>query len=264
MNAHSSSASPTSRVKREMRITQKSFETSLNNHKSFIIDSRLFKMGKYRATTDNEKTSRRQVILDSAEALMDRWSYDDITMDRVAEKSELSKGTLYLYFPSKESIFFEVFDQLMIRWHLAIDRQLETANQSLDAARAALIFTRSLSERPKLVRLYALLHPILETNIDLATATAFQHRRHDRLSSTSVLLGEKVSVLTTDRAFEFLVALDPIISGFAEASLLSPAISRALDDEGLSRLRIDVAQVFRSTLTAVLENYGRRSRSAER
>lgn len=51
-----------------------------------------------------EKQLRRKEILESAEKLFSGKKGLNSTMDDLAEKTELGKGTLYLYFPNKESI----------------------------------------------------------------------------------------------------------------------------------------------------------------
>ncbi len=52
-----------------------------------------------------EKANRRNAILDAAEAIFFKKSVEQSSMDEVAKKAELSKGTLYLYFHSKEELF---------------------------------------------------------------------------------------------------------------------------------------------------------------
>ena len=51
-----------------------------------------------------EKEKRKKEILKSAEKLFSGKKGMESTMDDLAEKTELGKGTLYLYFPNKESI----------------------------------------------------------------------------------------------------------------------------------------------------------------
>jgi len=51
-----------------------------------------------------EKEQRREHIIDAAESLFFSLGIDSTTMDEIAGKAELSKGTLYLYFKSKEDI----------------------------------------------------------------------------------------------------------------------------------------------------------------
>lgn len=57
---------------------------------------------------EREKEQRRNDIIDAAEIVFFKKGLSNSTMDEVAEKVELSKGTLYLYFKSKEEIYFEI------------------------------------------------------------------------------------------------------------------------------------------------------------
>lgn len=66
------------------------------------------------ATTDRkerEKEQRRKAIVDAAESLFFSRDYDNVSMDEIAKEAELGKGTLYLYFKDKESLFFAVVNR---------------------------------------------------------------------------------------------------------------------------------------------------------
>ncbi|TSA25658.1 MAG: TetR/AcrR family transcriptional regulator [Bacteroidetes bacterium] len=60
---------------------------------------------------EREKEQRRQAIIDAAEKVFFTKGYDSSTMDDIAEAAELSKGTLYLYFQSKDELHFEIMDR---------------------------------------------------------------------------------------------------------------------------------------------------------
>ncbi len=53
---------------------------------------------------EREKESRREAIIDAAEKVFFKKGFTTATMDEVAELAELSKGTLYLYYKSKEDL----------------------------------------------------------------------------------------------------------------------------------------------------------------
>jgi AcrR family transcriptional regulator len=53
---------------------------------------------------EREKEQRQNLIIDAAERIFFKKGIDNSTMDDVAVEAELSKGTLYLYFKSKEDI----------------------------------------------------------------------------------------------------------------------------------------------------------------
>ena len=57
---------------------------------------------------EREKEQRKQTIIDAAEDIFFSKGIDIATMDDVAAKAELSKGTLYLYFKNKDELFWAI------------------------------------------------------------------------------------------------------------------------------------------------------------
>ncbi|MBN1351212.1 TetR/AcrR family transcriptional regulator [candidate division KSB1 bacterium] len=57
---------------------------------------------------EREKEQRRNDIINAAEKVFFSKGKDAATMDDVAEASELSKGTLYLYFKNKEELYLAI------------------------------------------------------------------------------------------------------------------------------------------------------------
>jgi TetR/AcrR family transcriptional regulator len=61
-----------------------------------------------RERKEREKAERREEILLAGEKLFVRKGFFGTTMDEIARAAELAKGTLYLYFPSKEALLAEI------------------------------------------------------------------------------------------------------------------------------------------------------------
>lgn len=57
---------------------------------------------------EREKEQRKNAILDVAEKLFYSKSFDSVSMEEIAKEMELGKGTLYLYFKNKDSLFFAI------------------------------------------------------------------------------------------------------------------------------------------------------------
>src|ERR1700675_3902002 len=55
-----------------------------------------------------EQTPKRERILAAALKLFAHEPYQAVTMDRVAEAAGVAKGTLYLYFPSKDALYLGI------------------------------------------------------------------------------------------------------------------------------------------------------------
>ncbi|MFC2115270.1 TetR/AcrR family transcriptional regulator [Bacteroidota bacterium] len=58
---------------------------------------------------EREKQQRRNDIIDAAERIFFTRGFENSTMDEVAAEAELSKGTLYLYFKSRDDLQFAIF-----------------------------------------------------------------------------------------------------------------------------------------------------------
>lgn len=101
-----------------------------------------------------EKRERRGAILDAAERVFSEKGAAHATMDEIAEAAEVSKGTLYLYFKSKDDLF------------------LALTHRPLDAV---LVRFDELLERGELDGL-ALLRALIEAHADVMQAHAPQFR----------------------------------------------------------------------------------------
>ena len=60
------------------------------------------------ARREKEKLQRRNDILAAAEELFDEKGFESTTIAEIARKTELSKGTIYLYFQSKDELLLAV------------------------------------------------------------------------------------------------------------------------------------------------------------
>jgi len=71
---------------------------------------------------EREKEHRKEEILDAAQSVFFQRGLLEATMDEIAEKAELSKGTLYLYYKSKEDLYLAVMMRGMRLLHEMFER----------------------------------------------------------------------------------------------------------------------------------------------
>ena len=69
-----------------------------------------------RARSLEQKALRRRVVLQVAETYLLEVGYEAFSMSKLAKKIGLAKGTLYLYFQTREELFLTLYDQSLIRW----------------------------------------------------------------------------------------------------------------------------------------------------
>lgn len=89
---------------------------------------------------EREKELRRNDIINAAERVFFTKGYDVATMDDVAREAEYSKRTVYVYFNSKEQIYFEI----MIRGYKLLIKMLE-ANRPKERAYTAIEEIREMA-----------------------------------------------------------------------------------------------------------------------
>ena len=58
----------------------------------------------------HRKKGRKEEIINVAANLFSQKSYHDVTMDQIAEQVGVAKGTIYLYFDSKENLYLEILE----------------------------------------------------------------------------------------------------------------------------------------------------------
>lgn len=134
-----------------------------------------------RARTPEQKDERRQQILDCAGSRFHRSNYDRLTMTEIATQAGLSKGTLYLYFESKEELFFAVLLQGYQEWFAEL-----IGIEPLDLVE---VVVQSLQQRPRLLELMSLAPLVLERNASPQVVLDFKRKLAALLQQLSTATG---------------------------------------------------------------------------
>ncbi len=210
-------------------------------------------MGERRAMAASEKTARRNAILTAATDLFVRWSLTDITMDRVAARAGIAKGTVYLYFRTKESLFLSLFEELHNKWHIDLRERLVSADQPVEARDAARIITASLVREPLLLRLFAVSLQVLEKDLDSEASVALNRRRKQRIDETAIVLNERIPTINIDHAHHFLRRIGWVVAGLAQASASTTVAAQLENRPEVIASRVDFSTELQSILTVLLQ-----------
>lgn len=209
-------------------------------------------MGQVRARQVHEKEARRQVILSAAARLWERSGFADLSMTQVAKESGLAKGTLYLYFRTKEELFLAKAEEELVSWFEEVDEALVKARKELAGAELAHLLARSLASRPRLPRLLAILHPVLERNIEHLTALQFKQFMATRTLRSGRLLERRLPFLQEGQGAQLILRVHALVLGFWQMADASPVVKELLDAPGLDLFRVDFAESLESTLADLL------------
>ncbi len=86
----------------------------------------------YKRRREREKEQRRQNILKVAKRLFVEKGFKSVTVANIAEKAELSKGAIYLYFSSKEEIYAQILLTDIERFHKEISQIFNGGKSAAD------------------------------------------------------------------------------------------------------------------------------------
>ncbi len=89
------------------------------------IPHRMRRIAEGRTPSQDRSWQRRETILQTTAALLDRVGFDDLTTILIAKEMGISVGTLYHYFPNKQSILYALGE----RW---LEQQTTALNTIAD------------------------------------------------------------------------------------------------------------------------------------
>src|SRR5262245_30552324 len=85
-----------------------------------------------RIRDEEQARQKREAILDAAAPVFARQGFRNTEIQSVADAIDVAKGTLYLYFDSKEELFLAAVDRGMRRLVEAVDAATEDIHDPLD------------------------------------------------------------------------------------------------------------------------------------
>jgi len=208
---------------------------------------------KQRARGDEDKAERVGAILAAGRELWSRSSWNDFTVGAVAERAGIVKGTVYLYFPSKERLLLAVFECLLEEYFDDVDRALEKQRGRWSATHVAEVLAKPIRHRDPFLRLLPIAGTLLEHNVDFAAALAFKRLMLRRLSATAGLIEARMRSLAHGDGLVFMLRANALLTGLASMAFPAPVIDRIFHDQPELRvLRVHLDREFSASITALL------------
>lgn len=208
-----------------------------------------------RAVKAEQKQERRQALLDVAWELFQNTSYQALTINEVAEHAGLAKGTVYLYFKTKEELFLSLQEQQLAAWFAEVNTRLQAASATPESdpiVQVSDILCETLEQRPGLTRLLAIMHSVLEQNIDFETALHFKQMLFSHVSRTGALLEQQLPFLSTGQGAQILLRIHALAIGLQHLADPAPIVQRVLDEQEMQIFVIDFVREFSATLQPLL------------
>lgn len=208
-----------------------------------------------RARRDEDKQQRQHDILAAALRLFDQRAYATIRMDDIAKAAGLAKGTLYLYFASKEEVFLELQTQEITTWMQDATLRLAAIGADMDIDGFAAAFAASVVARPRLLKLLSLLHVVLEHNSSAASIARFKQDLRKKFEIIGPALAAGLGLPAADGK-RVLLHLYALLIGLWQLAEPAPAVRQVLEaDDSLALFRLDFAHEFKIAIAALLRGW---------
>jgi len=205
-----------------------------------------------RAAGEAEKTERRSEILARADMLFRDKAFDEIRMADLAAELGLAKGTLYLYFPSKEALFLALLDERLRTAFERLFESLGSASGRVTVESVAAETAAAMAADLALPRLLAVLHPVLERKLPFEEALAFKRRLAASLEEAGEGIARALPPLSTAEGRRFLLYAYAQIVGLVSLTDLSPFMKRVGAEPGLEMFALGFEDALRDSARAML------------
>jgi len=205
-----------------------------------------------RAYSDEQKHQRQLEMCQAAKLLLKERRYENVTMNDIAEICGVSKGTLYVYFRTKEALFLTYAEQEINEFFSLLHETL--AQQPNGAGIDCVLHSLGsiYSQKSEFGRLLALLHTVLESKVDLDTALSFRRMLKPLLESTGEEFERHLRFLSPGEGSRLLLSIHAISLGFQQLSNPSPVMKQVEDEPDMALYRFDFSRDFLSTIKMLL------------
>ncbi|GAA6156885.1 hypothetical protein NBRC116588_23580 [Pyruvatibacter sp. HU-CL02332] len=190
--------------------------------------------GTPKARAPEAKQARAEALLQAAEAALVDASYHDITMLQIAKRAGLAKGTVYLYYPSKEALFLAVLMHKLDACYDTIEEGLQGDRQSAD--HIAKVLSGALLGQHALLSLLSLLFTQLEPGAGIEALVDFKRQLMSRMVEVGATieraggLEEGVGTTLITRASALAIGLQQFASPppdvIAELAIRAPELKK--------------------------------------
>ena len=168
---------------------------------------------KRRAVTDAQKQFRRQEILDGARAYFEASGYEGFTMTQLAGRLGIVKGTLYLYFPTKEAIILALYARALEDWCEAVKVKLAAPIAGDEFIQ---LFYDTATADPILIPILTRLEHVIEHNISVELLV--EAKRHFKACFEGIADKTRSALgLAPEQARELILTLGVLLSGASQS-----------------------------------------------
>jgi AcrR family transcriptional regulator len=202
---------------------------------------------KQRAVAVADKEERRQALLDAAEALYLEQPDRMANVSEVAEAAGLGKGTVYLYFPSKEEMLLALHERHVTHFFEELMKKLAQPGP-LDFDDIFPVTSEHMIRVPGYLSLTSRCFGMMDREIPITTAIAFKARIAAVLGVAGAALERHFPALAAGEGLTLLLHSYGLIVGLWQLLHPNERFGRAMDHPDLRSLKRDYEREIEKAL----------------
>lgn len=206
---------------------------------------------KKRAVLEKDKLSKRASIIQSAAFLLQKKDWAELSMDEVAKRAKIAKGTLYLYFPTKEDLCLRVHIGDYEAWFFDMEVFL-TETKTIDADIFSKWFVDSMDRHVRFLKLLPIVPTILEKNASVETIREFKLSLKEQIFRILPLLLKVFPFLNEKSGFLFLMQCHALAVGSWSHGFPSDQFKEAVKENGLDIFILDYKLFLQTSILTLL------------
>ena len=209
-----------------------------------------------RAIAPEDKSARREQIVRAAEDLSAKAS--QFSMDQLARRAGVAKGTVYLYFGTREEVLLAVHEKQTHEVFDVVERALTAAEPSAESVvRTGLRYLRA---HPEFYPLAANCRYMLDTNIGTEAAVAFKMGLAGRLERLGRRIEELYPGLKPGEGATLLMNNYALIVGLWQQADTPQCLRAVMHRPEMRIYKIDFEKQLTAALLDLWEAAARRGR----
>ncbi len=206
-----------------------------------------------RARSAADKSLKRDLILATASQLFNTQPDALPTAAEIAKQSGIAKGTVYLYFKSKEEIFLALLEQHYENWFRDIRSAITAEKPNADDIINAIC--HYVEDQPQFFQLASLSSSIIEQNVNSGVLLAFKERLVNMVNSTSHDLAEKLELEEHETCAQLLMRSYAMLLGLWQISHNPENLSDLFDQPSLAIIQPEFGLEARDALAQLWQGY---------
>lgn len=172
-------------------------------------------MGKQRARLGIEKVERKNDILLSAEKLFlaNKADLTKISVDAIVKNADLSKGTFYLYFKTKEEVYLDLLEKLFEEWFDSIKKAFRALKRNPEIEQIVSALITYVLEHEYFIKLLAISTTVIERNINSDRLYTYKIKLQQMIFDLAEIIESRVTTIEIGQGSILLMRSYAILLG---------------------------------------------------